>query len=159
MSESVGPIPNLVEASDRVAVEGNWIASVQEALRDVSPEEALWKPGPEQRSIFEIVLHMTVWTEWAANFLRGQDTETVDWPSVSRTDEAAWKEACDTLNHALMAFRASIASLSPDALTHVPVPEVTKTTKLSAALSIMVHNAYHVGQITKIHERWLAKKG
>lgn len=159
MNAQDGPIAALVDASDRVAIAGNWITSVQEALNEVGAEEAAWKPGPAERSIFEIVLHMTVWTDWAANFLREQDTEVLDWPPVTRTDEAAWNEARDNLNHALTAFRASIAALAPDDLSHTPVPEVTQTTNLSALLSILIHNAYHAGQITKLHERWLAKTG
>jgi uncharacterized damage-inducible protein DinB len=157
MNGQSGPIEALVHASDRVAVAGNWITSVQEALKEVGAEEAAWQPGPAECSIFEIVLHMTVWTDWAANFLRGRDSETVEWPPVTRTDDAAWKEACNDLNHALTAFRVSIAALSSDDLNHAPVPEVTKTTNLSALLSILLHNAYHAGQITKLHERWLAK--
>lgn len=159
MNEFVGAIPLLVDASDRIALVGNWITSVQDALHSTAVEEAIWKPAHAERSIFEIVLHMTVWTDWAANFLRGHDTETVDWPLVTREDEDAWQDALNDLNRALLAFRTSIGALSPPDLLYAPVPEVTKTTNLAALLSILVHNAYHVGQITKLRERWLAEEG
>ncbi len=157
MNEPDTLITALLKANDHVSVQGNWIASVHESLKGISAEEAAWKPGPEERSIFEIVLHITVWTDWAANFLRGRDTETTEWPPVTNTDTAAWENARIELDRALSNFRARIAALTAPDLTQIPIPDVTQTNNLTGLLSIIIHNAYHAGQITKLHERWQSR--
>ena len=41
----------------------DFVTPVKEALSGAAVREALWKPFPDQKCIWEIVLHMTVWTE------------------------------------------------------------------------------------------------
>jgi uncharacterized damage-inducible protein DinB len=138
----------------RVADEGNWVTTVREAVEGMDAPGAAWKPAHEERSVWEIVRHMTVWTEWAAAFAQGRDTDTEEWPVITDTTPAAWDAERQRLFAAQDALRDAIAALNPETLFVAPVPEVTDTSRLVSIASILLHNAYHAGQITKIRDRY-----
>lgn len=150
-------VDDLLTVHDHISTAGHWITPLREALDGVTAAEAAWKPAADERSIWEITLHVTGWTEWAAGFLRGQDTEVTDWPPVATGEAAAWEAARARLDAALEAFRAGIAARTPDDLFVAPTPAVTATSRFVGIQSILVHNAYHAGQITKLRERRAAE--
>jgi hypothetical protein len=83
----------------------DWVNPLDEALEGVSAEEAAWRPGPEGKGIWDIVLHLAVWTE---NIIERMETgekahpEEGAWPAPpDTTDEAAWQAAKDRLTRAL----------------------------------------------------------
>ena len=151
-------IEGLLTVSDRVSTAGDWVTPLLDALDGVDAAEAAWKPAPEERSIWEIVHHVIAWADWATNFLRGKDTDVTDWPPVMDAGADAWQATRERLNTRLAAFREQIAAIDPNDLFGAPAPEVTPTNRFIAINSILVHNAYHAGQITKLRERWRAGK-
>lgn len=140
----------LVTMADKIATEEAWITPLRAALEEMDAAEAAWKPAPEEASIWEIVRHITAWTDWAARFLQGQDSDVTDWPPVAVMDKTAWEAARQKLWGTLEALRAQIAAADPEILFRPPTPEVTQTTGLVGVASILIHNAYHAGQITKL---------
>jgi uncharacterized damage-inducible protein DinB len=157
MNEEV--VLRLINVGEHVAQAGHWVTPVAEALDGVTAAEAAWKPAPDERSIGEIVAHMTVWTLWCVRFLRGQDTEVTEWPPVSGTDDASWDADRDALLSALRDFQAALAALDPSTLFDAPTPAVTPTDRFTGISSILVHNAYHTGQIVKLREAAAAVVG
>jgi uncharacterized damage-inducible protein DinB len=147
-------LERLVTIGENVAREGHWITPVAEALDGVMAEEATWKPAPDERSIAEIVAHMTVWTDWCVRFLHGEDTEVTDWPPVTDRDAEEWERSRTALLSALHDFQAALTALKPETLFDAPTPEVTSTDRFTGIGSILVHNAYHAGQITKLREAY-----
>ena len=147
-------VSGLLLIQEKVADKGKWITTVREVVADVEAAEAAWKPAPEERSVWEIVRHMTVWTEWVVAFVQGKDTETEEWPAIADTSAAAWEAEKQRLFAAQDALIAGIAAIAPETLFVAPVPEVTTTSRFTGVASILVHNAYHAGQITKLHERY-----
>lgn len=154
MSEPEPLIVALVGACQRVSDKTAWINSVRDTLDGMGPEEAAWKPALDERSAWEIVAHMTSWTDWAANFLRGKDTDPVDWPAVNASDPSAWGTDRAELDRALTDFEDAISRLRPEDLARPLTPDATPTTAISGFLSILVHNAYHAGQLVKLREQW-----
>ena len=124
-----------------------WITPLREILLGLDAEEAAWKPSPDERSAWEIVLHILAWTDWVVHFLQGEDTEVTDWPLVGTE---SWEETRQRLEASLTAFGTVITSLTPEALFESPTPQVTQTSRLLGITSILVHNAYHAGQLTKL---------
>lgn len=143
--------------------EDDWVFPLAEALDGVTVEDAVWTPDPadpEARSIWQIVLHMAVWTEniveRMAQRTRGEQPGRPSegpWPPLPDTlDEAAWSDAQRRLSDALAAFRAHIAETPPAALLD---QGNVGYSQLADLLCRFAHNAYHIGQITKLRD-WRA---
>ncbi|WP_395143888.1 DinB family protein [Armatimonas sp.] len=128
-----------------------WITPLRKTLNDIEAEEATWQPAPDERSIWEIVLHVEAWTDWAVHFLRGEDTDVTDWPPVGTE---SWAATQQRVASSLAAFEDGIAAVSAASLFASPTPSVTPTSRLLGIASILVHNAYHAGQLTKLRERY-----
>lgn len=141
----------LATMNQNIVSQDVWITPLREILASLDAEEAAWQPAPDERSIGEIVLHLGAWTDWAVHFLQGEDTEVTDWPPVGAQ---SWLATRDQVEVSLTAFADGIAALTPESLFESPTPSVTQTTRLMGITSILVHNAYHAGQLTKLRERY-----
>lgn len=79
----------------------DWVCPLLEALEGVTAREAAWVPTCDRQSIWEIVLHMTVWTENIVERmgqrmqgrLPGRPSEGA-WPSMPAVrNDSAWEAA------------------------------------------------------------------
>jgi hypothetical protein len=127
----------------------DWVYPLADALAGVTAEDAAWRPGTDVKGIWDIVLHMAVWTENIVLRKRSGDPvrpEEGAWPPLPPVpDEAAWEAAQSRLWDALAALRAQIEGDPPAALRNGPYG-------LPDLLCRFIHNAYHIGQITKMRE-------
>jgi hypothetical protein len=127
----------------------DWVYPLVDALAGVTSTEAAWRPAPNVKGIWDIVLHMAVWTENIVERMRtGEDTTPADgkWPPPPAVpDEAGWEAAQQRLWDALAALQAYIDTHSLDALAGSPYG-------LGDLFCRFIHNAYHIGQITKMRE-------
>jgi hypothetical protein len=127
----------------------DWVYPLADALAGVTAAEAASRPGPDLRGIWNIVLHMAVWTENIVERMRSGENahpaEGTDPPLPAIPDEAAWEAAKLRLWDALAALHAYIDTNSLDALAGSPYG-------LGDLLCRFIHNAYHIGQITKMRE-------
>jgi hypothetical protein len=130
----------------------DWVNPLSEALRGVQATEAVWRPTAGRKCIWEIVLHLAVWTENIIERMRtGESVGPPEghWPPLpAACDEAAWASAQKRLWDALAALRAFIETSSPNALLAGPYG-------LADLLCRFTHNGYHIGQITVLRE-WYA---
>ncbi len=133
---------------------------LKEALKGVTAQEAAWKADPQdphQRSIWQIVLHMTAWTENIVQRMaqRQRGDRPVGppeghWPALPAVlDEVAWEEAERRLWESLAALRAHIETTSLDAMLDYGNAGYSH---LADLLCRLIHNAYHIGQITKLRD-------
>lgn len=129
----------------------SWITPLRDVLEGIDEDEAAWRPAPGERSLWEIVLHIEAWTSWAVHFLQGRDTTVTDWPP---TGTESWAATQQRVESTLAAFGEGIAALRAEALFESPTPEVTPTSRLLGIASILVHNAYHAGQLTKLRDQY-----
>jgi hypothetical protein len=146
-----------------------WVTPLTDALAGLTAREAAWKPetgDADMRSIWEIVLHMTAWTdnvvERLAQRLRsepmGRPAEG-NWPTLPDThDDAAWEEAKQRLWESLAGLRAHIETTPPAAMLDQGTVGYSQFADL---LCRFIHNAYHIGQITKLREwrEWQSRQG
>ena len=130
-------------------VHEDWVNPLADALAGVTAEEAAWRPGPERKGIWDIVLHMAVWTENIVERMRsGENARPAEgaWtPPPAVPDEVAWEDAQRRLWDALAALHAYIEARPPASLWGSPYG-------LADLLCRFIHNAYHIGQITKMRE-------
>lgn len=137
-----------------------WVFPLAEALAGVTAREAIWKPATaasDLRSIWEIVLHMTVWTEnlvqRGEQRMRGEPPGRPpegDWPPLPATpDEGAWEQSQRRLWDALAGLRAYIETTPPTVLLDQGNAGYSQFADL---LCCLIHNAYHIGQITKLRD-------
>lgn len=130
----------------------DWVNPLAAALAGVTAQEAAIRPSPNIRSIWQIVLHMTVWSDNVKPWTPGQHHELPEGstpPLPAVPDEAAWEAARQRLFEVLGRLRAQIETTPPDALLE---PAVEGTSLFEEVLGRMIHNAYHIGQITMLRE-------
>lgn len=139
---------SVISALEYSYLHDEWVNPLSEALQGVTAEEAAWRP-PDAMGIWDIVLHMAVWTENIVERMRtGQKARPDEgaWPSLPAVrHEAAWERDKRRLWTALDALRAYLLSLPPEGLMAGPWG-------LADLLCRFIHNAYHIGQITKLRE-------
>jgi hypothetical protein len=130
-------------------IQDDWVNPLTDALSGVTAEEAAWRPGPDLKGIWDIVLHLAVWIENMIERMRThEDVRPAEgaWPQPpSIQDEAAWEAAQKRLWTALAAMHSYIKTNPLDALAGGPYG-------LADLLCRFTHNGYHIGQITKMRE-------
>jgi hypothetical protein len=94
-------------------------SSITSVLDGISAESAKSRPIPDAHNIWELVLHMAVWTREVASRVRGADAKNPpeDWP-VPRFGggEEAWKSAKKDLAAAQKELEQAVDAIQPDEL-------------------------------------------
>ena len=127
----------------------DWVNPLADALEGVTASEALSRPCPDCKGIWDMVLHMAVWNENIVERIRtGKPGRPADgaWPPIADPpDEEAWERAKQRLMNSLESVRETIES------TPLGVIEASPW-GLGDLFCRFIHNAYHIGQITKMRE-------
>ena len=122
------------------------------ALRGVSAADARRVPGPKRHSIWALALHIAYWKYAVRRRLEGGEgarfpRSPADWPAVPpRADEAAWKADRALLEAEHRRLIETIAKFPPAKLNRRP-PGGRKWTYAELIIGVLVHDAYHTGQI------------
>lgn len=128
-------------------------SSVNELLDGVTHEDAIRRPIASAHSIWELVLHMTVWTDVARRRGQGQKvspTVAEDWPQPGDVSARGWKEDRERLAQAHDALARFAEGLSPkDLESTVPGHDYTLRTMLHGVIE---HDCYHGGQIALLRK-------
>src|SRR5439155_22746152 len=106
-------------------------------LRDVTAATASARPLPGAHTIWEIVLHLVAWHEWAIDKLDGRDprVESDGWITVADASEASWRAARERLDASHRRLVERIRALPGE-----------RTPRQEAALRfILHHDIYHAG--------------
>jgi uncharacterized damage-inducible protein DinB len=126
-------------------------SSLNELLNGVTHEQAAAHPIAGAHSIWELVLHVTTWSDIARERLSNRSLEPVptdvDFPPVKTPSADAWADAKARLLASHHALARATETLTPDALAavvQVPKPRYTVSTLLHGVIE---HGTYHGGQI------------
>jgi heme-degrading monooxygenase HmoA/uncharacterized damage-inducible protein DinB len=122
--------------------------SLEEMLADVSPATAAARPIPGAHTIWELVLHVTGWTDVFRRRLEGtavEEPEEGDYPALPEPTAGAWAEATRGLFAAHDRLVARVSRLSPADLD-APVPGRGFPARFLVRGAIR-HTVYHSGQI------------
>src|SRR6185312_2331521 len=127
--------------------------SIQELLSDVTAEQAYAHPVATAHSIWELVLHIGVWTRLAAAstdgipmpaFVENMPPEQ-NWPLIKDSGPEAWKTAKDETLHAADELAAVIEQFGDDRLGETVPGRSYGFYKLFHG--IVQHSLYHAGQV------------
>jgi uncharacterized damage-inducible protein DinB len=130
-------------------------AALVENLDAITAEQAASRPLPEAHSVWEIVLHMTAWTNEVARRLKGGEPglpAAGDWPAVGRVSEQAWARDREALGEAHTALAAAVKRF-PEARWRDRVggerdaPLGTGVSYAAMLAGLLQHDAYHGGQV------------
>jgi len=123
--------------------------ALKELLKDVTAEQAKEKPIQGFHSIWELVLHISTWTEVAEKRVKGekvpQVTSEKDWPSNADRTEEGWKKALKNLDFHQKKLLQSLEKTKDARLSE-------KVKKSGSRLDTLLygtinHEMYHAGQI------------
>lgn len=123
--------------------------ALDDVLKDVTHEQAVARPIAGAHTIWELVLHVTAWTEIARARLRGERTadatEAEDWPPVGTTGGPEWNTALERLRDGHRALATDVRRLD-DAAFDAKVPGLDYTVS-NLLHGVIEHSTYHGGQI------------
>ena len=127
----------------------DWVNPLSEALEGVTAKEAIWRPGPDAKGIWDMVLHMATWNENIVERIEtGETVGALDghWPAPPVVpDEAAWEAAKKRLWNSLDSIQRTLESSSLEKIQ-------SGGYHLGDLLCRFTHMGYHLGQITKLRE-------
>jgi uncharacterized damage-inducible protein DinB len=143
-------IDNIADQMER-AFEGDaWHgSSISEVLGNVCAEEAAARPLAAVHTIWEIVLHMSVWQRIVRERLQGRPLvalpDEVDWPTVTEFSDAVWAEAVLELRNEYELLRQEAQRWNDDDLEQTTEGE--RFTVYQMLHGVVQHGLYHAGQI------------
>ena len=121
-----------------------------ELLADVSAARAAAKPVPGAHGIWEIVLHVAAWQEFAARAVEGGSmpvdlAEEANWPPVAGAGEEAWRASVEEAGEVNRRLRQALRKFTDEDLERiVPGREYNFYFLLHG---VVQHMLYHAGQI------------
>jgi len=142
----------LLEIYDQAYTAPSWHGTpLKGAIRGVSARQALWRPGKNRHSIWDLVLHTAYWKCIVRRrLLRDPDIafprDGADWPQLpALKNEASWKRDRALLNDEHRLLRYAIAELDPRELRRQAWN--SQWTVDTQVYGIASHDLYHAGQI------------
>ena len=130
--------------------------SITSVLRGIHADAATLRSIPTAHNIWELVLHMAVWTREVASRVRGADAKNPpeDWPAPKfGGGERQWQAAKDDLAAAQKELEQAVDALKPADLLRWIGDQ--RDPSLGAGVSVgtvirglLQHHAYHQGQIS-----------
>ena len=145
MSQITFIVDQLNRAFDGEAWHG---PALMEILNGIDAKTAAARPIPAAHSIWELVLHISVWEQVCLRRIRGESvslTDEEDFRRIKDVSEAAWQAAVQALrqNHAEL---IKAVSALPESRLYDPLTD--KDYSILFMLNGAVqHAAYHGGQI------------
>ncbi|MDM5337440.1 DinB family protein [Fictibacillus enclensis] len=141
----------LLNVLDTTYDKESWYAPFNDAINGITAEQARWRPpGETTKSIWENVNHLIYYKERTAakmegrewtNNLDGDETFLLTEPS---SDDQQWKNVVERAERAQQGLRR--------VLSETPVEDLGQDWLEAKLLDIMLHDAYHTGQILLIRK-------
>lgn len=126
------------------SVQGNYLdrgTSLFETLATISAEEASMPVSANCASLAAQVEHVRFYLERVKKIMVTKEVERVDWSEIWRTVEAVtaeeWEASKNRLRDSYQSLRAYLQSLD----------SWDSDESMSGAMGILVHTAYHLGEI------------
>jgi uncharacterized damage-inducible protein DinB len=124
--------------------------ALREVLAGVTSQTAAQRPIPGAHTIWELVLHLTVWMSVPTRRIAGAEIPTLppdqDWPAAPAPSESGWREALYQLAQAQRNLESEVRKLTDDRLREKVLGEVPYSI-YTMLHGVVQHNLYHAGQI------------
>jgi hypothetical protein len=142
----------LIDELTKLLLGGNAHVSLQDALKELSPQLRGVKPENMPYSIWQLVEHIRI-AQWdMVRFCKDAEHKSPNWPDEywpkenAPEDESAWNGSLVQINNDLDEFIA----LMEHSDIYQSLPHGNGQNVLREALQIADHNAYHIGEIIAI---------
>jgi uncharacterized damage-inducible protein DinB len=124
--------------------------ALREILVGVTYQTAAQRPIPDAHTIWELVLHITVWISVPTRRIEGAGIPTLspdqDWPSAPEPTDSSWRQALDQLAQAQRDLEEAVRTLTDDRLREKVLGDVPYSI-YTMLHGVVQHNLYHAGQI------------
>ncbi|MFS0785129.1 DinB family protein [Shouchella sp. 1P09AA] len=124
-----------------------WFVPLNDAVKDVTPDEAAWTSSDQSNNIWGIVEHLIFYNERYLDRFKGVSVHREPVDSIADTfninNQRLWPEAQAYLNELMLKWR--------DAVTEAKQEDFTEA--MTDLTHLTLHNAYHVGQIVSIRKQ------
>jgi uncharacterized damage-inducible protein DinB len=138
--------------------QSGWFVSVNNALLGLTAEQAAWKDGSTNNSVWQLVNHLIFWNQNYLNRFRGKPNQefkgtndsTFEGEKTSGTEDE-WQETVDKLNSVLTEWEKEIENASFEKLDQPAKKNETEPWTLYIA-AVNSHIAYHTGQIVSLRK-------
>ena len=147
--------------------ENGWFVALENAVKDLTAEQANWKTENLDNSIWEILSHLNFYNEAYLKRFKGIDyfypTNDNDetFAGAETVSEAAWQAEIEKFDSVMIEWRSLL-----EAAESGKFDEAVSATNSSAWSSLVAHvnahNAHHGGQIVvlrKLQGSWDSKDG
>ncbi len=131
-------------------------AAVMEVVGQVTARQALWKPGREQNSIWQIVEHLAACKDWQVSMIETGQMLDMVWPEPSG-DENEWKVAKRRLTDAHERLKRTLLQLTDEKLLEIREPKSGQSLLELILSSGSAHEAQHAGQLDYLRGMQIAK--
>ncbi|MDQ3062320.1 MAG: DinB family protein [Acidobacteriota bacterium] len=147
--------------------ENGWFVALKNAVKNLTAEQAVWKPENLDNSIWEIVRHLNFYNEAYLKRFKGM---TVDYSGTENSEtfagaetvsEEAWQSEIEKF-HSIMTEWRSLLEVAESGKFDEPVSETNESAWSSLIAHVNAHNAHHGGQIVvlrKLQGSWDANQG
>lgn len=143
-----------------------WFVPLSDALTGLSPQQAAWRDGSENHSIWQLVNHLIFWNErWLMRFkgvtppkMEGEISATFG-TETGAVDE--WEAIVKRLDEVLAELENELSNTDEEKLGQEAFKDAGDSWSAFLA-QLTIHNAYHIGQIVYTRKRqgsWDAAQG
>jgi uncharacterized damage-inducible protein DinB len=142
----------------------HWFVSFEKAVAGLTPDQANWKKTDSENSIWEIISHLVFWNQRFLNRFK-----TIENPKMEGNNDTTftylkgheWERVLQQFNQVMTDWYETI-EISENEKFDQYSSEQSKETWLESLSSIILHNAYHIGQIVTIRrmqDSWSKEQG
>lgn len=147
--------------------ENGWFVALKNAVKNLTAEQAIWKPENLDNSIWEIVRHLNFYNEAYLKRFKGL---TVDYSGLENSEtfagagtvsEEAWQAEIEKFDSIMNEWR-SLLEVAESGKFDEAVSATNRSAWSSLIAHVNAHNAHHGGQIVilrKLQGNWDAKEG
>lgn len=147
--------------------ENGWFVALKNAVRNLTADEAAWRPENTDNSIWEILAHLNFYND---AYLKRFQGIAVDYSGIENSEtfaadetvsEKSWQAELEKFDSVMSEWRALLEAAEETKFDEAV--SATNKSPWSAVISdINLHNAHHGGQIVllrKLQGSWDAAKG
>jgi uncharacterized damage-inducible protein DinB len=156
--------------------ENGWFVALKNALRNLTAEQAAWKPETLDNSVWGILAHLNFYNERYLRRFKGEAVEasTLENSATFSTREnretfagadelsdTAWRSEVERFDRVMSEWRSAIQAADEEKLAQA-VSKENESPWWEVISNISAHNAHHGGQIVvmrKLQGSWDASKG
>ncbi len=134
-----------------------WFVAMGGALKGITAEQASAGSAKGAHSIWEILYHVVFWNERYLRLFKGnatpgpKDNDSTFVAESRKFDESEWQALCGRFDAVMDGWKKAISETTASELS-APTKKDSTESWYSALSQMMIHTAYHIGQIVTLRK-------